>query len=417
MSWQVLYVKIGLATSEVLTDERSMLESGVKALKQYPDRAEGLFFDYAATTPVRSEVIEAVTRVLQEGWGNPSSTHGIGRRAKEFISIAREQAASLIHASVDEIFFTSGGTEADNLAVISGAFANAVNGKHVITSSAEHHAVLDACGYLETRGFAVTYLQPDEFGRSTVNDVLAAVRPDTCLLSLIHGNNELGTVNPIADICAALKGTGIWVHTDAVQTTGKIPVDVHELGVDLLSLSAHKLYAPKGVGALYCRQGVSLGQRQWGGNQESRLRPGTENAPGIVGLGKACELIAQEMADESVRLHALRERLLDNLTRATVKWKCNTHPVHHLPHIFSVSFAGVNGIALLSALEQKGVYLSAGSACDAAHVIKSHVLDAIGLPDEYAGATIRISLGKWTTASQVDELAYQLLTKIEAARL
>lgn len=375
-----------------------------------------VYLDHSATTPIRPEVLEAMLPYLRERYGNPSSLHHWGQEAKKAVEQAREAVAALISARPEEIVFTSGGTEADNLAVIGAAYANAAKGRHIITSSIEHHAVLDSMQYLERQGFKVTFLPVTAEGLVQVDEVAAAITPETILISIMHANNEVGTVQPVALIGQLAKEKGIILHSDAVQSAGKIPVDVDELGVDLLTLSAHKIYGPKGVGALYVRKGTRLDPIFHGGAQERKRRPGTENTPGIVGFGRAAALAKQEMATEARRLAALRDRLLDGLSERIPDLVITGHREKRLPNHVSVCVKYVEGESLLLSLDLQGVAASSGSACTSGSLEPSHVLLAMGLPHEVAQGSLRLTLGRENEEADVDYVLEILPPIVERLR-
>lgn len=361
-----------------------------------------VYLDHTATTPIHPEVLAAMRYVLESVFGNPSSLHSFGREAREYLEDARCKVAELIGASPEEIVFTSGGTEADNLAVLGVAYAYRGQGNHIITSSIEHHAVLDACKALSRDGFDVTYLPVDQYGFVDPDDVRKALRKETILITVMHANNEIGTIEPIEEIAAIARENGVVFHTDAVQTAGHIPVNVERLGVDLLSLSAHKFYGPKGVGALYVRRGIRLLPILHGGGQEGNRRPGTENLPGIVGLGKAAEIAARELDSQVVSVRGMRDRLIKGVLEKISDVRLNGHPVQRLPQNAHFSFWGVDGKSLLRGLDMEGIAASAGSACSSGAVHPSHVLLAIGLPLELASASVRLTLGRVNTEEDVD---------------
>ncbi|MDR7402498.1 MAG: cysteine desulfurase NifS [Armatimonadota bacterium] len=362
-----------------------------------------IYMDYAATTPVDPRVVEAMLPYFTERFGNASSVHQFGQEAREAVERAREAVARAIGARPAEIVFTSGATESDNFAILGTAWANEDRGRHIITSAVEHHAVLEPCRFLESRGFEVTYLPVDRYGRVDPDDVRRAIRPDTILISVMHANNEIGTLQPVAEIARLGRERGILVHTDATQSVGILPVDVDDLGVDLLSLSAHKRYGPKGVGALFIRRGARVARIQHGGAHERNRRAGTENVPGIVGLGAALELAMELREDEAARLRRLRDRLIAGLLEIEGA-RLNGHPAERLPGNVNVSFAGTDSESLLLALDLRGVAASSGSACTAGSLEPSHVLSAIGLPPEVAAGTLRLSLGRGTTEQDVDDV-------------
>ncbi len=375
-----------------------------------------VYLDHAATTPVHPEVAEAMRRCLLEVWGNPSSLHARGREARLAVEEARAQVAALVGAEPREILFTSGGTEADNLAVLGVARQRRGKGNHVITSAVEHHAVLHACEALAREGFRVTVLPVDEHGLVDPDDLRRALTDDTVLVSVMLANNEVGTIQPIRELAAVARERGVPFHTDAVQAAGQIPVDVRELGVDLLSLSGHKFYGPKGVGALYVRRGLRLDPLLYGGGQERRLRPGTENVPGIVGLGKAAELARQELEARAAHARALRDRLLAGLLERVPDLVLNGHPERRLPNNLNVSILGVEAESVLLNLDLKGVAASSGSACSAGSVEPSHVLKAMGLPEERTHGALRLTLGRGNTEEDVDYVLEVLPPIVEKLR-
>jgi len=363
-----------------------------------------IYLDYAATTPTHPEVVKAMLPYFTDAFGNPSSIHSYGQESKGAIEEARVKVADLIGARDEEIVFTSGGTEADNFAIKSVAYANEIKGDHIITSSIEHHAVMETCKFLERRGFRVTYLPVDEYGLVDPNDVKKAITGKTILISVMQASNEVGTVEPIAEIGRIAKEAGIYFHTDAVQAVGHIPVDVNELGVDLLSMSAHKLYGPKGVGALYIRKGTKLIPFMHGGEQERRRRASTENIPGIVGFGKAVELAQQEISEEAERLAYLRDQLIKGLLERIDHTRLNGHPIMRLPNNVNVSVDFVEGESMLLNLDLEGICASTGSACSSASLEPSHVLLALGLAHEQAHGSLRFSLGKWSTDEEIERV-------------
>jgi len=363
-----------------------------------------IYLDYAATTPTHPEVVKAMLPYFTEAFGNPSSIYSYGQEAKGAIEEARVKVASLIGARGEEIVFTSGGTEADNFAIKGVAFANESRGNHIITSSVEHHAVIETCKFLERRGFRVTYLPVDGYGLVDLDGVRKAITDKTILISVMHANNEMGTIEPIVEIDKIAKEAGVYFHTDAVQAVGHIPVDVDELGVDLLSMSAHKLYGPKGVGALYIRKGTKLTPFMHGGEQERRRRASTENVPGIVGFGKAAELARQEMSEEAERLTCLRDRLVKGLLERIDHTRLNGHPIIRLANNVNVSVDFVEGESMLLNLDLESICASTGSACSSSSLEPSHVLLAMGLSHEQAHGSLRFSLGKWTTEEEIERV-------------
>jgi len=361
-----------------------------------------IYLDHAATTPVRREVMEAMLPYLQESFGNPSSPHTLGREAKEALEAARFHVAGLFHAEPAEIVFTSGGTESDNFALCGVAWANQEKGDHIITSAIEHHAVLNACKFLERRGFAVTYLPVDRYGLIDPEQLRKAIRKETILVSIMHANNEVGTIEPIEEIAAITRERGICFHTDAVQTCGHLSIDVRRLQVDLLSASAHKLYGPKGVGVLYVRQGTRIVPFLYGGEQEQGRRASTENVAGIVGFGKAAKLAARNSEEESNRLVNLRDRLIRGILESVEEVRLNGHPTKRLPGNASVSVSGVEGEALILQLDMRGICASAGSACNSSTVEPSHVLTAMGIPEEAIHGSLRLTLGRKNLGEEID---------------
>ena len=362
-----------------------------------------IYVDYGATTPTDPRVVVAMVPYFTEKFGNAGSIHVFGQEAREAVDRAREIVASAIGASPQEMVFTSGATEADNFAVLGAAWANESRGRHLITSSIEHHAVLEPCRFLEGRGFEVTYLPVDRTGWVDPDDVRRAIRPDTILISVMSANNEIGTLEPVAEIGRIARDRGILMHTDATQSVGIMPVHVDALCVDLLSLSAHKRYGPKGVGALYVRKGSKLTRVQSGGSQERNRRAGTENVPGIVGFGAALALALEVMDEEASQLRRLRDRLIDELTRLDGA-HLNGHRTDRLPGNINLSFEGADSESLLLALDFQGVAASSGSACTSGSLEPSHVLTAIGLRPEIAAGTVRLTLGRWTNSQDVDDL-------------
>ena len=372
-----------------------------------------VYLDYAATTPVHPDVTKAMLPYLTDAFGNPSSLYSYGREAKGAIEEARAKVADLIGAQDEEIVFTSGGTEADNFAIKGVAFANESKGNHIITSSIEHHAVIETCKFLEKRNFSVTYLPVDEYGLVDPRDVKKDITDKTILISVMHANNEVGTIEPIAEIGKVAKEAGIYFHTDAAQTVGHIPVDVNELGVDLLSISAHKLYGPKGIGALYIKKGTKLIPFMHGGGQERRRRASTENVPGIVGLGTAAELARQGVSQEAQHLTRLRNQLIKGLLERIDHIRLNGHPLKRLPNNINVSVDFVAGETMLLNLDLESICASTGSACSSSSLEPSHVLLAMGLSHEQAHGSLRFTLGKWTTEEEIGQVL-EVLPRIVA---
>ncbi len=363
-----------------------------------------IYLDHAATTPVDPRVVEAMLPYFSDDFGNPSSIHSLGVEARAVVAEAREKVAGLIGATVNEIIFTSGGTEADNLAIKGVALANARRGRHIVTTRIEHHAVLESCRYLESQGFKVSYVGVDKDGLVDPKEIEKAINRETILISVMHANNEVGTIQPIAEIAGIAKARGIYLHTDAVQTVGHIPASVYELGVDLLAISAHKLYGPKGVGALYVRKGTRIASFMHGGGQERGLRASTENVPGIVGFGKAAEIALTEADRESKHLTALRDRLIRGLSERIPRIVLNGHPQQRLPNNINISVASVEGESLAVSLDLEGIAVSTGSACSSHDMEPSRVLTAMGVPMELARGSVRLSLGRQTTNEDIDRV-------------
>ncbi|MBM3329764.1 MAG: cysteine desulfurase, partial [Calditrichaeota bacterium] len=375
-----------------------------------------IYLDYAATTPVDERVLMSMSEFMLEKFGNPSSLHSYGREARGGIDAARRSIARMLNCRVEEVHFTSGGTEADNLALIGYAKANHHRGEHIVISGVEHSAVRSAAEALSAQGFRIGIAEPDAFGMIAPEAVECALESETILVSVMHANNEVGTINPLGAIGAILKPRGIAFHTDAVQSFGKIPVDVQALGVDMLSLSGHKIYGPKGIGAIYIRDGIQIEPRQLGGHQESGIRPGTENLSGIVGLGVAASLAESAMAEESNRMKSLRDelhaRILDHIEDAGL----NGHSDARLPGHLNLSFHGIDGEALLVALDLEGVAASSGSACASGSQEPSSTLLAMGVPRELAQASLRLTLGRSTTAEDVGYAARIIVDNVTRLR-
>lgn len=363
-----------------------------------------IYLDHAATTPVRPEVVKAMLPFFAESFGNPSSIHSYGQESRQALEEARVRVAKLIGAAGEEIVFTGGGTEADNLAIKGVAFANEERGDHIITGPIEHHAVLEACKFLEKRGFRITLLPVDGHGLVDPRDVRKAITDKTILISVMHGSNEVGTIEPIGEIGEIAREAGVSLHTDAVQTVGHIPVNVDELKVDLLSMSAHKLNGPKGVGALYVRKGTRIVSLLHGGGQEKRRRAGTENVSAIVGFGKAAEIAAGEMEEEAKRLSSLRDRLIKGLEERIDDILLNGHPGMRLPNNVNVSIEFAEGEAMLLNLDLEGICVSTGSACSSGSLEASHALLALGLSPAQAHASLRFSLGHGNTEEDVERV-------------
>jgi cysteine desulfurase len=358
-----------------------------------------IYLDYNATTPIDPAVAEAMMPCLGEIFGNPSSTHSYGLRAREVVESARKQVAALLNGRAEEVIFTSGGTESNNHAIKGVAFANRARGSHIITSAIEHPAVTEVCRYLEGHGFHVTHIPVDSLGLLDLKALEKAITRETILITVMHSNNEVGTIQPIGEIAALIRGRGIALHTDAAQSAGKVPVDVKSLGIDLLSLAGHKLYAPKGIGALYIREGTQLEKFMHGAGHERNLRAGTENVLEIAGLGKACQLAKRDLEKNMTRMRQTRDRLYEGL-RKRLDVRLNGHPEKRLPNTLSMGFRGVDAGILLG--EMKDLAASAGAACHGASVEISKVLKAMAVPMEYARGTVRFSTGKSTTIEEID---------------
>ena len=375
-----------------------------------------VYMDHAATTPVRQEVVEAMLPYFSERFGNPSSLYALAREAKEAVEEARGRVAAAIGGRPEEVFFTSGGTESDNWAVKGVAAALRKRGDHIITSAIEHHAVLHPCEALEKQGYRVTYLPVDEFGRVDPGAVEDAVTDRTILVSVMAANNEIGTVQPVAEIGRIAHDHGVLFHTDAVQAIGAYPVDVDGMGADLLALSAHKFGGPKGTGALYIRRGTRVATFMDGGAQEQGRRAGTENVPGIVGLGRAIELAVGEMPRSSARIAAMRDRMIRGILDAIPDTRLNGHPTERLPNNVNVAFRYVEGESILLLLDSLGIAASTGSACTSASLEPSHVLTACGLPPEQGHGSLRLTLGPGNTGDDAEYVLSVLPGVIERLR-
>jgi len=360
-----------------------------------------IYLDHAATTPVDYRVVEAMLPCFHEVFGNPSSVHAIGQEARRIVEGVRSKIASFLAAKIEEIIFTSGGTESDNTAIKGVAQAMKDRGNHIITSSIEHHAVLETCKYLEKHGFHVTYLKNDKAGLVDPDEVRRAITGKTILISIMHANNEIGTIEPIAEIGKIARQRGIFFHTDAVQTFGHLPIDVNELHVDLLSASAHKLYGPKGVGILYVREGTKMVPFMHGGEQEGGRRASTHNVPGIVGLGKAVELAKETMGEEAERLTSLRDKMIRGILEGIDDSVLNGHPVKRLPNNINVSLGYIEGEAIIMYLDREGIACATGSACTSASMEPSHVLAAIGLTHDFAHGSLRLTMGRATSEEDI----------------
>ena len=360
-----------------------------------------IYLDYNATTPVDKEVAEAMKPFLYEMFGNPSSSHEFGIMTKKAIGEARRHVAELIGCSPEEIVFTSGGTESNNFAIKGIALASKHKGNHIITSSIEHPAVIEVCRYLAANGFRITYLPVDKFGRVDPQDVMKSISSETILITVMHANNEVGTIEPIEEIGKIARKHQIAFHSDAAQSVGKIAVDVNAMNVDLLSIAGHKLYAPKGIGALYIRKGVTLEKLIHGADHEMNRRAGTENILEISGLGKACEIAKRDLNKNQLHLLKMRNALLNGILGTIPNARLNGHPQDFLPNTLSLSFKGIEANTLLS--ELKGIAASAGAACHTGDIKISSVLKSMKVPDDYAMGTIRFSTGKYTTQAEIDE--------------
>lgn len=376
-----------------------------------------VYLDNAATTQVDPAVIKVMNEVMTEAFGNPSSVHRFGRKAKVYLDKARTQVAGLLGAEPAEIYFTSGGTESDNLALRGVAYARRKKGNHIITSQVEHHAILHTCEQLEKEGFKVTYLPVDEYGQVKVQDVKEAITPETILISIMYANNEIGTIMPISEIGKLAREKGIIFHTDAVQAAGQVQIDVNRDNIDLLSMTAHKIYGPKGSGVLYVRRGTYVLPMLFGGAQERQLRPGTEAMPGIAGLGMAAELARTNLAANAEHVSKLRDKLIAGLTEKIPYIKLNGHPSERLPNNVNVSISYIEGEGMLLSLDMAGIAASSGSACTSGSLDPSHVLLAIGLDHATAHGSLRLSLSHNTTDEDIDYVLDKLPAIVERLRM
>jgi cysteine desulfurase len=374
-----------------------------------------IYLDYNGTTPHAPEVIDAMRPFLETEFGNPSSGHWYGIGPKKGIMAAREQVAGVLGCKASEVLFTSGGTESNNHALKSIAGARYAKGTHIITSSIEHPAILEVCRFMESHGFAVTILPVDTDGLVDPADAAAAIRPETIMISVMHANNEVGTIQPIGEIAKLARAKGILMHTDAAQSVGKIPTQVDTLGVDLLSLAGHKIYAPKGIGALYIRGGVESAAFCHGAGQENGRRAGTENVLEIVGLGKACEIANRGLASYTDHMRTMRDRLEAGLEQALTDIRFNGHREKRLPNTCSVSFRGLEANRILEEIGL-GVAASAGAACHADHVEISHVLKAMQVPELWAKGTLRFTTGRFTTTDEIDHALEEIVTAVKRLR-
>jgi len=374
------------------------------------------YFDNAATTPVREEVLQEILPYFREYYGNASSIYSIAKESKKALEAARAKVAAAIGATPDEIYFTAGGSESDNMALRGVVNASKKEKKHIITTKIEHHAILHTAEFLETKGVDVTYLNVDEFGKISLEELENAICPETVLISVMFANNEIGTIQPIAEIGEIAKKHGVLFHTDAVQAVGHVPIDVEKLQVDLLSMSGHKLGAPKGIGAIYIRKGTRISPLIFGGAQEKKLRAGTENIAGIVGLGKAAELAVAEMEKTTKKLTALRDKLIHGILESIPDSRLNGHPTDRLPGNCNISFSYIEGESLLLLLDALGIAASSGSACTSGSLDPSHVLMAIGLPHEIAHGSLRLTIDRENTEEQVDFILEKLPGLVQRLR-
>lgn len=374
------------------------------------------YFDNAATTPVREEVLQAILPYFREYYGNASSVYGIAKESKKALEKARAQVAAAIGAKPEEVYFTAGGSESDNLALRGVSEAYQKKGNHIITTKIEHHAILHTAEYLEKHGVEVTYLNVDEFGRISLEELEKAIRPETILISIMFANNEIGTIQPIAEIGAIAKKHGVLFHTDAVQALGHVPIDVEKMNIDLLSMSGHKLGAPKGIGAIYIRKGVAVTPLIFGGAQESKRRAGTENIPGIVGMGMAAELAVKEMEEMTEKLTAMRDKLIRGILEQIPHSRLNGHPTERLPGNCNISFEFIEGESLLLLLDALGIAASSGSACTSGSLDPSHVLMAIGLPHEVAHGSLRLTMDRDNTEEEIDFILEKLPAIVQRLR-
>ena len=377
---------------------------------------KNIYMDNAATTRIKKEVLDEMLPYLTEDYGNPSSVYSLGSKSKRAVEDVREKVAKVIGANKREIFFTGGGSEADNWAIKGIAYANSGKGNHIITSKIEHHAILHACEYLEKNGFDVTYLDVDEFGLVDLNQLKESITDKTILISIMFANNEIGTIQPIKEIGEIAKEKGVYFHTDAVQAIGNTEIDVNELNIDLLSMSAHKIYGPKGVGALYIRQGVKIDPLIIGGGQERNRRAGTENVSGLVGFGKAIELAYENMEEHNSKLIKLRDSLIKKIMDNISYTRLNGHPIKRLPGNVNICFEFIEGESLLLSLDMVGIAGSSGSACTSGSLDPSHVLLAIGLEHEIAHGSLRLSLGDFNTEDELDYVVDNLKTIVQRLR-
>ncbi len=375
-----------------------------------------IYLDHNATTPVAEEVIDAMYPYFREIYGNASSVHSFGREAKKALNLARENVANLIKSDINEIIFTSGGTESDNYAIFGTARANRKKGNHIITSQIEHHAILNPCKILEQEGYEITYLPVDKYGIVNLEELKAAIKDKTILITIMTANNEIGTIEPIEEIGRIAREHGIIFHTDAVQAVGKILLDTKKMNIDLLSMSGHKFYGPKGVGSLYIRNGIKLFPLQYGGHHENDRRAGTENISGIVGMGKAAEIFLKNIEKENKHILFLKDKLYNGIKNNISDVIFNGHPEKHLSGTLSICFKYIEGEAILLNLDQANIAASSGSACTSGMTEPSHVLLALGISPDVAHGSIRFSLGRYNTEEEINYTIETLIPIVEKLR-
>lgn len=377
---------------------------------------KSVYMDNSATTPVKKEVLDAMIPFYTTKYGNPSSIYSLGRESRKAIDEARDKIAKIFGAKANEIFFTAGGSEADNWAIKGVAFANKNKGNHIITTKIEHHAVLHTCDYLEKQGFEITYLDVDEYGMVDLEQLKNSITDKTILISIMFANNEIGTIQPIEEIGKIAKENNIYFHTDAVQAIGNVKIDVNELNIDMMSLSGHKFYGPKGIGLLYIKNGVKIDNHIHGGAQERKRRAGTENVASIVGLARALEMAYDNLDEHNSRLTKLRTKFIDGIMKNIKHVRLNGHPDKRLPGNVNVSIEFVEGESLLLSLDLEGIAASSGSACTSGSLDPSHVLLAIGLPHEIAHGSLRFSLGDFNTEEEIDYVIDKLVGIVDRLR-
>lgn len=375
-----------------------------------------VYLDNAATTSTKPEVVDAMLPYFTENFGNPSSVYDFAAKNKKAVNESRQTIADALHADLRDVYFTAGGSEADNWALIATAEAYEEKGKHIITSKIEHHAILHTCDYLEKRGFEITYIDVDENGIIRLDRLKEAIRPDTILISVMFANNEIGTIQPVKEIGALAKEHGVLFHTDAVQAFGQVPIDVDEMNIDLLSVSGHKLHGPKGIGCLYIQKGLKLRSFIHGGAQERKRRAGTENVPGIVGFGKAVSIAVSSMEERTREEMEIRDYLIEKIEKSIPYCRLNGHRSKRLPNNVNFSFQFVEGESLLIMLDMEGICASSGSACTSGSLDPSHVLLAIGLPHEIAHGSLRMTLSEETTKEDIDYVVEKLSAIVEKLR-